>query len=230
VRYCACTHKQVDAYNKGIEQNLRKEGAPERTYSAADSGESTYLFDCPLLPVVTFVVGMIIMLVVNLDPLNHLVNGTTGVVTAVDDDSITVVLNNGRGSQTFQRYTLEIVDWVGNQVLASRTQLPFIPANGLTAHKQQGSTVRERTRMDMTGMGRPGPTKTAAGQAVRRGWTDTDRRAFLYVACTRPVCEDLLLLRLTSGQSDASKLRGIFESGLAETRGFVDILRERNIL
>jgi ATP-dependent exoDNAse (exonuclease V) alpha subunit len=222
VLFCACTNKQVDNHNKAAEAKLRATHAAEWTYLATDGGDPAYLSGCPLLPAATFIVGMFVMLVVNLDPLLHLVNGTTGVVTAVDANSITVSFHGGRLSRRFERYQFKVVDWVDDKtVLASRLQVPFVPAHALTVHKQQGSTVRERVCMDLTQMGRPGD---------KRGWTDADRRAFLYVACTRPVCESLLVLKLTQAQSSDAGLRRILEAGLAEMRAFVTVLRANDIL
>ena len=223
-RYCACTNQEVNAHNAQMEGKLRKDHTEERTYSAVDSGDSAYLSDCPLLPEVTFMVGMIVMLVVNLDTHAHLVNGMIGVVAAVGAESITAVFFGGRVTRVFEPYKLEVIDWVSNQVLASRVQFPFVPAFGLTVHKQQGSTVREPIRMDMKGMGVHEPRRR------KEGWTDADRRAFLYVACTRPVRRDLLVLNLTAKQKAPTNLKQVFRSGLDLMMEFVSVLKENNIL
>lgn len=216
IRYCACLNKDVKGYNNRMEAKLRQAGAKESTFHAIDSGDSAFLSDCPLQSVVTFMVGMIVMLVVNLDTQAHFVNGLIGRVVDVDATSITVEFFGGRVSRRFKAYQFDVVDWVSNQVMAFRSQIPFVPAFCLTVHKQQGSTVREEIRIDLRNMG---------GQ-----WTDADRRAFLYVACTRPVSRDLLVLNLTKGQQEAQNLKRIFRAGLDMMKDFVAVLKQKDIL
>lgn len=223
-RYCACKTNEVKAHNDMMEEKLRKDRVDERTYAAVDSGDSSLLRACPLLSMVTFMVGMIVMLVVNLDTQAHFVNGLIGRVVGVDATSITVEFFGGRVRRAL-RYDFKVVDWISNKVLAVRSQIPLVPAFGLTVHKQQGSTVREPIRMDMRGMGvRP---KRGNEQGW---WTDVDRRAFLYVACTRPVRRDLLVLSLTDNQKSPDNLKQIFRAGLDVMKEFVSVLKENNIL
>ena len=223
-RYCACELDEVKEHNNRMERKLRNDGADERTFAAVDSGDSVYLSDCPLRPEVTFMVGMIVMLVVNLNTLAHLVNGRFGKVVAVDGASITVQFFGERVTRVFERYNFEVVDWISNKVLAARSQIPFVPAFGLTVHKQQGSTVREPIRIHLRGMGVHEPRG-------REGWwTDVDRRAFLYVACTRPVRRDLLVLSLTERQKSKASLMQVFRSGLDLMKEFVPVLKKNDVL
>jgi ATP-dependent exoDNAse (exonuclease V) alpha subunit len=83
-------------------------------------------------------VGAQVMLTVNMDCDNGLVNGSRGVVTAYENDMLTVkFLNNNILS--FARH--EFVFEEDGKVLYKIVQFPFILAYALSIHKVQGSTL-----------------------------------------------------------------------------------------
>lgn len=78
------------------------------------------------------------------------VNGTQGVVTAIEDTKVTVQKNDGE-TITVGRDTWERVTGYGanKQVLAAVTQIPLRLAYAITTHKSQGATF-DKAVIDLT--------------------------------------------------------------------------------
>ncbi len=81
--------------------------------------------------------GSQVMLKVNLDVSNGLVNGSRGVVTECDKESVVVKFRNGKDIR-IAPHTWEIKD---DSMKSARTQIPLILAWSLTIHRIQGSTL-----------------------------------------------------------------------------------------
>jgi len=105
-------------------RELAKLNGPDFRYAAKDvipkgvPEESVKKFlDSVVQPYLTFRVGAQVMLIKNIDPENHLVNGSRGVEVDVTDDP------------------------KGKKVVVIRNQIPLILAYSVTFHKIQGATL-----------------------------------------------------------------------------------------
>lgn len=135
------THNaDVDATN---ERRLEQIPGREEQYKARDDGDDSALKtlqkNCLAPALLRLKVGAQVMLLQNIDPGAGLANGSIGTVEFFDADNMPFVrFNNGQGI-TVGRHHWEIR--MGDQILASRTQLPLRLAWSITAHKSQGMTL-----------------------------------------------------------------------------------------
>lgn len=135
------TNREVDDENL---RAYRRLGGPSRDYVAVDEGDdarevAALQRSCPAPATVFLRVGAAVMLLKNLDVAAGLVNGTQGIVTALDPEG-PVVDFPGVCART-----VTPVEWtveVGGDVRARRRQVPLRLAYAITIHKSQGMQMQ----------------------------------------------------------------------------------------
>ncbi|MEI7986396.1 MAG: PIF1 family ATP-dependent DNA helicase [Armatimonadota bacterium] len=93
---------------------------------------------CQARPVLDLLVGAQVMLIHNLDPKQGLVNGSVGHVIRFEEMRPVVRFSNGIET------IIQAHDWdltVGEDIVASRRQIPLILSYAITIHRSQGSTL-----------------------------------------------------------------------------------------
>ena len=147
----ASTNKIVDAINR---EHLAGLNEKEFTYTGTISGK----FEENKLPIdkeLHLKVGAQVMFARN-DTQHRWANGTLGKVTALEDNKISVTLENGA------TYDVDTVDWdstkytynrkekrLEKETLGTFTQYPLKLAWAITIHKSQGMTF-EKLKLDLT--------------------------------------------------------------------------------
>jgi len=151
------TNQAVDQTNAREFQAL---GTPVHELHAEDSGPRS-LLGVELAPkVLALRVGAQVMVTRNVDVENRICNGTRGVVRAVRDGAVTVLLTDGREVDV-ARFAFEVrEDLARGPPLAVRRQFPLRLAWALTVHKAQGSTL-DRVSIDLSRTFAPGQIYTA---------------------------------------------------------------------
>lgn len=127
---------------EGLEK-LLDAGADSREYDAVESDKAEQFAQqldktCLAPRRLHLAVGARVMLLKNIDPTGGLANGSLGTVTRVYPSAVHVKFDNGR-SQELQRHKWELFD--GDEVLATRSQIPLRLAYAVTVHKSQGMTL-----------------------------------------------------------------------------------------
>lgn len=137
------------------ERRLHKLPDPPRTHTAVITGE-VETREHPNAESIDYAVGAQIMLLTN-DPYRRWVNGSMGVVTAINADGTIEIAVRGRTELvTVGPHTWEIVrpkvknGRMTNKLVGTFTQLPFKLAWAITIHKSQGQTL-DRIAIDLTG-------------------------------------------------------------------------------
>lgn len=138
----------VYTHNADVEAvNNRKldemEGKP-KVFESIDEGEpgplETIRKNCLAPAELRLKVGAQVMLLKNVNPLDGLANGSIGKVVSFQPETGMPVVKFQRGGiLTMEVHTWEIK--AGDDVLASRTQIPLRLAWAITAHKSQGMTL-----------------------------------------------------------------------------------------
>jgi len=137
---------------KCIDEFIKKENFTE---SVNTESRHFKLLDENFPRIIKLKVGAQVMITANINPEEGLVNGTRGVVHAINSDlSVDVLFLNG-SITTIEYYDREVDDDYG---YASRKQLPVMLAFAQTIHKAQGCTL-DYAVVDL------GPTVFAEGQA-----------------------------------------------------------------
>ena len=208
--YTACTQNTVQQYNR---KEMAKLAEPETSYQCVDSGDHALLAGSGtnLLASVELRAGAQVMLVYNVDTSAGLVNGKIGRVTSLTSSAATVEFSGGREVE-IQRITQEVVDSFTGEVLASRNQLPLVPAWAITVHKVQSLTLTEPYYIDF---------RDAFGELEQK-------RASLYTAISRASRADLISLALTF--KTKKQLETMLNAGRKERRDLRALFQERNIL
>lgn len=150
-----CKNVDVNVYNAG---RLAKLPGDLKRFHAKDDGQEHHItyFDkhCPAPTTLELKIGVQVMLLVNLDVLSGLVNGSVGVVRAFGPDGITVAFDRG-GECIVEENQWEIKEQVTGlggmtryKVVATRLQYPLKLAYATSVHKSQGSTL-DRVVVDL---------------------------------------------------------------------------------
>lgn len=123
-------NQQDNIHNKPSEQEI------EREYQ--------YLLkNAPVDQIVSFKVGSQVMCKKNISLEDGIINGTTGIITAIHDDGVRVTLTSGIDYLFTQtKFYSEKYPFIGI------SQIPLILAWAITIHKSQGSTL-EHAEMDL---------------------------------------------------------------------------------
>lgn len=125
------------------------------------SGESRYIAAMkkysPLPEELKLKEGALVMLRQN-DPRGRWVNGSTGVLVGITNDSLIIDLLSGRKIE-IEKTTFSLLDAEG-KVRASVTNFPVILAWAATIHKSQGMTL-DRMAVDLANLWEPGQAYVA---------------------------------------------------------------------
>ncbi len=147
------TNKEADGYNSTMFNSLNTQ---MREYAAQDGvlRDKDFVYEdlsdkeqlvleifnksCRAEKNIQLKINSRVMLLVNLDFRLGLVNGSCGVVSAFDEDNITVKFDNGE-IYDIERETFEY--YFNDKVIATRRQFPLKLAYAVTIHKSQGMTL-----------------------------------------------------------------------------------------
>ncbi|MCB0407861.1 MAG: AAA family ATPase [Bdellovibrionales bacterium] len=106
--------------------------------------------------------GAYVMLRVN-DPRRRWVNGTTGYVRGIENNELSIELENGRNI-IIEKTTFSMLDADG-QVVAAVTNFPVSLAYAITIHKAQGLTL-SHLYVDLCGLWEPGHAYVALSRST----------------------------------------------------------------
>jgi ATP-dependent DNA helicase PIF1 len=136
------------------------------SYQAFDTGSvfAQKMLDAHCLAVKTLQlkVNARVMLLINKDISNALINGSTGIVSALSSHSVTVDFDNGITRSFSQEPVAKIV--LNNEIVASREQIPLRLAWAISIHKAQGMTL-DKVHVDMKGLFEDGQAYVALSRA-----------------------------------------------------------------
>jgi len=147
-----CRNVSVDKYNQVC---LDKINSKTYSYQSLDMGESYHIdyFNKNSLAVqnLKIKIGAQVMLIYNIDVENGLVNGSMGIIKAIEDNLPKVEFANGQ-SIIVEKQSWEIkeqivvknregVEEIKYRTVAKRTQIPLKLAFSSTLHKSQGLTL-----------------------------------------------------------------------------------------
>lgn len=144
ITYIRQTRKECSAINKRALAQLVKDGAETHTYKCYDScADASRYFDSKLLPELTLAVGEMVRVTCNVDMITGLVNGVTGRVIAFETAfKYPVIQTHGVDGR---KYTVRLFEATyrnpHGKVIASREQIPLMPATALTVHNCQGMSL-----------------------------------------------------------------------------------------
>ena len=143
VTHLCAYNKDADTRNN-IKYNQLK--TPEKTYIAEVKGDAKVAAkELRVAPVVSLKLGMKCMVVVN-DPNDAYVNGTTGEIVQMEDDCVFLKKDNGEVI-VVTPFKFEAIQYqatakgMSKKVVASMSQIPLVPAWGMSIHRSQGSTL-----------------------------------------------------------------------------------------
>lgn len=137
------THNQGCDQRNGLELKKFLTKNPPSLYSSVDWGAQDYHVDnldknCLAPRELTLCPGARVMLLKNIDPYAGLANGSIGTVTKCYNKEVSVEFDNGTS------YALTPQEWEvtnGEEVLATRKQIPLRLAWAVTVHKSQGMSL-----------------------------------------------------------------------------------------
>lgn len=135
--------RDVQLINNKCVAKLKDKGNKVQNYIATVKGVNEAVKDkinksCPAPTELELVVGAQVMLVFNVNVGEGLVNGSRGVVVALDELGPTVRFLDGR-ELLIGSITWEFME--NDKVVATKSQIPFIVAYACTIHKTQGATL-----------------------------------------------------------------------------------------
>ena len=136
------TNEECDEFNK---KKLNELPGKAITYTAKITGKKkaynkeALKRECIAKESLTLTVGAKVIIIFN-DPNNRFVNGTKATVSKLEEHRIFVKIEGNPKQIPLRRHTWTKVNYYGKK-LASFSQIPVIPAYGLTIHKSQGMTL-----------------------------------------------------------------------------------------
>lgn len=110
--------------------------------------------------------GARVMLTYNIDLEENLYNGTTGIICGFTPEGLPKFQTDNGNQVVLQKVTCEVK--MGNQVLASRTQIPVLLAYAITIHKSQGMSIKN-VYVDMNNMFERGMLYVAISRSISLG-------------------------------------------------------------
>jgi ATP-dependent exoDNAse (exonuclease V) alpha subunit len=139
----------------------------ETVYTGKDKSVEDFKKNAPIPEKLQLKIGALIMIRQN-DPDGKWVNGSTGHLTKITRDKLTIELASGRADRAGREIELEpttfqMLDAEGLPV-ASATNFPVNLAYAMTVHKAQGATL-EQLRVDLRGLWEPGQAYVALSRA-----------------------------------------------------------------
>ena len=167
--YIFGTNYDVDFFNY---MTLEKLDGEEHLFTAEDNGMKITYRKCGAHKYL--VLKKLSKVIVTRNLYNGLVNGISGIITAINSDSVTIKvdtdqhLNHSMEGKEFSicRYTFIKRDHL-NQVTAVRKQLPLKLGYAVTVDKSQGRTL-DAVVVDSTNFWRPGQMGVAVGRATSK--------------------------------------------------------------
>jgi len=137
-----CTNKEINLVNKRYFNSIKQ---PEVLFTATFAGKGTHLTDLKQqfkkreIDNLVLKIGTKVMLTKNLNQEAGLINGSMGVIMSFSNGNPVVRFDNGIEILVNKlKHELH----VGNNIVATATQLPLIIAYAFTAHKIQGVTLQ----------------------------------------------------------------------------------------
>ena len=136
------TNEECDEFNQKKLDELPGEAV---TYVAKITGKKkeynkeAIKRECIAKESLTLKVGTKVIIIFN-DPSNRFVNGTKATVSKLEEHRIFVKIDGVQKQIPLRRHTWTKVNYYGKK-LATFSQIPVIPAYGLTIHKSQGMTL-----------------------------------------------------------------------------------------
>lgn len=163
------TNFDVSYYNM---EQLQQLPGPLHTCKSIDDGDRKYLKRCTAPHLLPLKLNCKVIVLRNLE--NGLVNGLSGVVTHIEDDTVTIKveedphMSHKMGGQTFhlQRYKFVLRD-EQNHVCAIRNQFPLTLGYALTVHKAQGRSIPQLV-VDCYNFWKPAQMGVAIGRATSK--------------------------------------------------------------
>lgn len=134
-----------------------------KLYKAEDSGEKKHLASIQAPKLLPLKVSCPVMLTVNLS--EHLVNGLTGIVTDLQDNSVQVHFPSINKQCNLSAFPFTVYDKQKHVDIACRRQIPLKLSFALTVHKAQGLSLN-RVSVNCSKMNQDGQIYVALSRAT----------------------------------------------------------------
>lgn len=130
----------VDRKNKEEFEKIKEE---IKTFDSRDEGNEIYFVKpekrCNVVSKLELKKGSQVMLIKNMDFKEKLVNGSVGIVVDFDSDNGDPIINFSGNKTTIGPATFDLLQ--GDEIIATRIQIPLILSYAITIHKSQGMTL-----------------------------------------------------------------------------------------
>ncbi len=179
-------NRLADAYNF---DKLRALKTPSRYFEAFDSGDGkaiSLIYKNCLAPKELYLkVGARVMLLINKEIALGLINGSTGEVISIGENSVEVKFDNGVTMSFGPEIVARIV--VDKEEIARRIQVPFRLAWAISIHKSQGLTL-DKVHIDCEGIFESGQAYVALSRVkTKEGLSVVNFRPELIMANQKAV-------------------------------------------